>query len=270
MSNESIPVPSDWDASTYHVVSSPHVTWGRGVLARLPLTGSETVVDAGCGSGRLTAELLDLLPVGTVIAVDSSPNMLAVAAANLGPRFGDRVRFLQADLPNLCLDTPVDAIFSTATFHWILDHPRLFRSLFGCLKPGGRLVAQCGGGANVARLRSRAESLLDSGRFALRPEGWRNPWHFATPDETMQRLTDAGFVDVDAWLQPEPTTFSDAPSFTEFVQSVVLREHLDAIPDQVERQIFLSELAGMAATDDPPFTIDYWRLNLQGRRPESL
>ncbi len=269
MSIESSLTASDWDASTYHRVSSPHVSWGRGVLARLPLNGTETVVDAGCGSGRLTAELLELLPEGEVIAVDSSPNMLATAEANLRPKYGDRVRFLRADVSNLVLDEPADAIFSTATFHWILDHPRLFNSLFACLNPGGRLVAQCGGGPNVERLRSRAETLLESGRYPLRPEGWRNPWHFATPEETGQRLESAGFVDVNAWLQPEPTSFSDAPSFIQFVRSVVLREHLDAMPDPQDREAFLAELAVKAATDDPAFTLDYWRLNLEGRRPGS-
>ena len=141
------------------------------MIDRLPLIGSETVVDAGCGSGRLTAEFLESLPTGDVIAIDSSPNMLAAAESNLRPRFGDRVRFLQADVANLVLASPVDAIFSTATFHWILDHPRLFNRLFACLRPGGRLVAQCGGGPNVERLRSRAESLLGfRSYYALRPK----------------------------------------------------------------------------------------------------
>jgi trans-aconitate methyltransferase len=237
-------------------------------MDRLPLDGSETVVDAGCGTGRLTAELLELLPTGDVIAVDRSANMLAAAEAHLRPRFGERIRFLQADLGNLDLPTPVDAIFSTATFHWILDHPRLFTRLFACLRPGGRLVAQCGGGPNIERLRLRAESLLESGRYALRAQGWSNPWHFATPEQTVQRLSDAGFVDVNAWLEPAPTTFANEPEFIQFVQSVVLREHLEAILDPRDQLSFLAEVAGLAAGDNPPFNIDYWRLNLEGRRPD--
>jgi trans-aconitate 2-methyltransferase len=268
MSSGSSSLP-EWDATTYHRVSTPQHGWGQRVLDRLPLVGSETVVDAGCGTGRLTAELLELLPSGEVIAVDRSANMLAAAEAFLRPRFGGKVRFVQADVANLVLQSPVDAIFSTATFHWILDHPLLFESLFACLRPGGKLVAQCGGGPNVERLRLRAESLLDSSKYALRAEGWHNPWHFATPEQTTQRLRQAGFVDVSAWLEPAPTTFVNEPEFTQFVQSVVLREHLEAIPDPTDQASFLTEIAGLASSDNPPYTIDYWRLNLEGRRPAS-
>jgi trans-aconitate 2-methyltransferase len=264
---ESRDTPAEWDAAIYHRVSAPQVTWGTKVLGRLTLEGDETVVDAGCGTGRLTADLLEHLPQGRVIAVDRSANMLAEAAAHLVPRFGDRVSFLQADVQNLELPEPVDAIFSTATFHWVLDHPRLFRALFACLKPGGRLVAQCGGGPNVARLRQRAESLLESPDFGPKAVGWTNPWEFATPAESAQRLAAAGFTNFETSLEPAPTTFPDAPAFSEFVQSVVLRAHLDALPDDADRRAFMAEITALAAGDDPPFTLDYWRLNLAAMRP---
>ncbi len=260
-------LPAEWDATIYHRVSAPQVTWGSKVLERLALLGDETVVDAGCGTGRLTADLLERLPHGRVIAVDRSTNMLAEAAAHLAPRFGDRVSFLHADVQDLELPEPVDAIFSTATFHWVLDHPRLFRALFTCLKPGGQLVAQCGGGPNISRLRQRAESLLESPQFRDKAVGWTNPWEFATPEETARRLAAAGFTDIETGLEPAPTTFPDAPAFSEFVQSVVLRAHLDALPEDADRRAFMAEITALAAGDDPPFTLDYWRLNLAATRP---
>src|SRR5918998_3971923 len=208
--------PEEWDAGVYHRVSAPQVSWGSKVLRRLDLVGDETVVDAGCGTGRLTADLLERLPHGHVIAVDRSTNMLTEAAAYLVPRFGERISFLHADIQDLEISEPVDAIFSTATFHWVLDHPRLFRALFACLKSGGRLVAQCGGGPNIARLRHRAESLLESGDFRAKAIGWTNPWEFATPEETSRRLAVAGFTNIETSLEPAPTTFSDARAFSEF------------------------------------------------------
>ena len=259
--------PQEWDAATYHRVSAPQVSWGGKVLGRLTLVGHETVVDAGCGTGRLTADLLERLPYGRVIAVDRSTNMLAEAAAYLVPHFGDRVSFVHADVQDLELPAPVDAIFSTATFHWVLDHPRLFRALFACLKPGGRLVAQCGGGPNIARLRRRAESLLDSPEFRAKAVGWTNPWEFATPEETARRLAAAGFTNIETSIEPAPTTFPDAPAFSEFIQSVVLRAHLDALPGEADRRAFMVQVTALAANDDPPFTLDYWRLNLSATRP---
>src|SRR4051794_7663882 len=154
---------TEWNAPSYHRVSTPHMSWGAKVLDRLQLRGDEVALDCGCGTGKLTAELLDRLPNGRVIAVDRSANMLEVAAAFLTPRFGDRVTFRQADLQTFDvseLGFAVDLIFSTATFHWIPDHERLFRNLFSLLQPNGCLAAQCGGGPNLARLAERTDALM--------------------------------------------------------------------------------------------------------------
>ena len=145
------PAPREWNASTYHRVSSPQFAWGQAVLDRLPLRGNETVLDVGCGTGRLTELLAGRLPHGRAIGIDQSVNMLATARTATRASVRGRIAFVQADAAALPIAGRADAIFSTATFHWVLDHDRLFRSLFAALTPGGRLVAQCGGGPNLER-----------------------------------------------------------------------------------------------------------------------
>ncbi|MGH9207325.1 MAG: class I SAM-dependent methyltransferase, partial [Acidimicrobiales bacterium] len=142
----------DWDAVTYDRISGPQARWGSALLDRLTLAGDETVLDAGCGSGRVTAALLERLPSGRVIALDASTSMLDEARLRLDTS-GGRLTFVQADLldlrpSSLRGDYPVDAVFSTATFHWITDHDRLFSNLASVLKTGGQLVAQCGAEGN--------------------------------------------------------------------------------------------------------------------------
>jgi trans-aconitate 2-methyltransferase len=215
------------------------------------------------------ANLLERLPRGRVIAVDRSANMRAEAAAYLTPRFCSRVTILQGDVQYLQLSEPADAIFSTATFHWVLDHPQLFRTLFECLRPGGRLVAQRGGGPNIARLRERAEALLTSEDYREKAAGWSNPWEFATPEATALRLTQTGFIDIETDLELAPTGFLNGSKYHEFVRSVVLRAHLDALPDAAPQDAFMSDITAMAARDDPAFTLDYWRLNLAATRPRT-
>src|ERR1700681_4858586 len=130
--------PANWDAGSYHQVARPHAAWGATVLDRLRLTGDERVLDAGCGSGRVTAQLLERLPRGHVIAADQSAAMLAEARNTLAKYSADkRVTFIEADLLEIdhVLDQRVDVIFSTAVFHWIADHPRLFAALRGVLAP---------------------------------------------------------------------------------------------------------------------------------------
>jgi trans-aconitate 2-methyltransferase len=260
---------AEWDAEVYHRVSTPQAAWGRAVVDRLPLAGDETVVDAGCGTGMLTAQLLERLPRGQVIAVDRSAAMLAEATAFLTPRFGGRVSFVQANVAELSLPQPVDAIFSTATFHWVRDHPALFRTIYASLRPGGRLVAQCGGGPNIARLRKRAEELFDTTPYRHQGIKWPDPWEFATPEVTARRLRDAGFNEVQTGLEAKPTTFVAGNAYHEFVEHVVLLEHLKVLPDAAARTAFMDELTQMAASDDPPYTLDYWRLNLSARCPAS-
>jgi trans-aconitate methyltransferase len=256
----------EWDATSYHRVANPHVDWGRVVLERMPLDGNETVVDAGCGTGRLTELLLDRLPRGHVIALDQSANMLDEAAAHLTPRFGDRVEFRQADLANLDLQTVADAIFSTATLHWITDHDRLFAALHRALKPGGWLVAQCGGGPNIARLNAEAQRIMREKPFSDHFGDWTGPWLFATPEETELRLRESGFVEVVTHLVEAPVTLDSEDAFREFLTTVVFGTHLGRLPGEL-RGPFIERLVRWSAGQETPWHLDYWRLNLIGRRP---
>ncbi len=258
---------TEWNAAEYHRLANPHVTWGQRVLDGLQLSGNETVVDAGCGSGRLTAELLDRLPDGQVIAVDISLNMLDEAKHHLQPRYADRVRFVQSDLLNLELDEHVDAVFSTAAFHWVLDHPQLFRRLFCLLKPGGLLVAQCGGGPNIAVLLDRASKLMVEPPYVEYFSGWTHPWEFADDVVTANRLEQAGFVEIETWLEETPVYLPDRQEYEDYLETVVFGDHLERLEDDQLKIAFVTRLAEQAASDVPPYTLDYWRLNMRGQRP---
>ena len=187
-------VNAEWDADTYHRVAEPQVEWGRRVLAGLDFGGHERVIDAGCGTGRLTSELLARVPVGRVLAIDRSENMLGVARQHLIPRFGPRISFLRADLAALAVRGWADLVFSTATFHWVTDHDRLFRGVYAALRPGGRLVAQCGGRGNLSALLHRAALLMAEPQYARFFEGWKDPWEFAGVQIAAARLKAAGFM----------------------------------------------------------------------------
>lgn len=256
----------EWDADTYHRVAEPQVEWARRVLDGIPLGGSERVIDAGCGTGRLTAEVLSRVPAGRVLAVDYSENMLRVARQHLLPRFGTRVSLLRSDLSALSVRSWADLVFSTATFHWIHDHDRLFRSLYAALKPGGRLVAQCGGRGNLSALHHRADRLMAAPQYARHFDSWRDPWQFADVPTSKARLSAAGFVDVEATLEPAPVRFDDAQAYGEFLRSVIVRVHLEHLPED-RRRHFVADLSAQATRDEPPFLLDYWRLNLRATRP---
>jgi trans-aconitate 2-methyltransferase len=241
----------EWDAATYDRVADPQLRWGIAVLARLPLIGDERVLDAGCGSGRVTELLAERLPDGHVVALDGSALMLDEARRRLA-RFGDRVDYVRADLNDPLPIAPVDAILSTATFHWIQDHDRLFRNLAAVLRPGGRLVAQCGGKGNVARFE---EVLDDLGYSRL------GSHHFADADETAERLRQAGFTDVRTWLHAEPTRFEAGAPFETFLRTVCMGAVLAHVPDE-ERDALVAEVARRLGAP----TLDYVRLDIDAVR----
>lgn len=237
------------------------------MLDRAALRGDEWVLDAGCGSGRVTAQLLERLPHGHVIAADISSAMLAEARPTLGA-WGDRVTFVEADLMAIdqVLETPVDVVFSTAVFHWISDHPRLFAALHAVLRPAGRLVAQCGGGPNLARFMAATDAVAAQPPYRALLEG-RDLWRFyAGPEETRRRLEAAGFVRASAWLQASPQRFADAAALGEYCRAVVLTNHVASLPDAALRDAFVAAVVDEIARREGDYVLDYVRLNLEAAR----
>jgi len=241
----------EWNATSYDRTSAPLEALGLEVLDRLELRGDETVIDAGCGSGRVTEALVDRLPRGRVIGVDGSAAMAEIARR----RLGDRAELVVCDLCELVITPPVDAVLSTATFHWIVDHGRLFSRLRAALRPGGRLVAQCGGEGNIAALHAVIDATAARAPFAEHLAGWPGPWHFAGPPETEARLLGAGFASARCWLEARPVT-PDAPR--EYLETIILGGHLDRLPLDLRAPFVDTVHAGLG--DEP--TIDYVRLNI--------
>jgi trans-aconitate 2-methyltransferase len=225
------------------------------------------VLDAGCGTGRLTGELLPLLPRGRVVGVDLSQNMLQSARQHLGAWFNSGLCLVACDLLSLPFARVFDGVVSTAALHWVLDHDRLFTGLRSTLRPGGWLEVQCGGGPNLAAFRRRVDTLTQDRKFADFFGGFREPWLFQSAEEAIKVLHRAGFVKVEASIEAAPTSLDDAQQYGEFIRNVILRQHLELMPSEDLRTAFVENLAEQAVADAPPFSLDYWRLNLSARAP---
>jgi trans-aconitate 2-methyltransferase len=244
--------PRDWDAVSYQRVSVPHEEWARSILDRLELRGDEVVLDAGCGSGRVTSMLIERLPEGRVVAVDGSASMVEQVRSVLRPR--DEA--IVADLVELELEEPVDVVFSSAVFHWVLDHDALFRSLHRALKPGGRLAAQNGGAGNIERLKASSAEVMGREPYATHFEGFGQPWNYAAPEETEERLRRAGFAEARCWLQPWDVV---PPEPAEFLRTVCLGPHVDRLPEEL-RDPFVADVLVL---EEDPLVLGYVRLNIE-------
>ena len=256
----------EWDASEYEAVSAPQTGWGADLLEvfleRGGLRGDEYVIDAGCGTGRVTEILLQHLPCGTVLAVDASEAMIEAARERFAGE--PRVRLERRDLLRLEVERPVDMIFSTATFHWIKEHEPLFDRLALALKPGGWLVAQCGGRGNIAGTLAVTERVMGEDRFAEYFEDWEDTWYFPDPETTTARLEAAGFEEIETWLHDEHTRFGSVEELARFLKTVVLRTHIAVLPE-AQRGPFAFAVAERLA-ERGTLVVDYVRLNILARK----
>lgn len=244
-------VGTPWDASAYDRTSEPQQSWASEVLARLAgIAANATVLDIGCGTGRVTEELLALVPEGRVLAIDASMDMVALARK----RLGEHAHVWCQSVLDLDLEEPVDAIVSTATLHWVADHELLFSRLAQALRPGGMLEIQCGGEGNINRVRDAIQAAARE----LAPEllDW-SPWIFAGPRETERRLVQAGFSDVRCWLEERPTYPDDVDVF---VRTSILAAHFERLPEKRRERFAAAVLEGVH------LPLDYVRLNASALR----
>jgi trans-aconitate 2-methyltransferase len=242
-------VPHDWDAATYDRLPIPMTGWGLEVLDRLRLRGDETVLDAGCGTGQVTEALRERLPRGHVIALDASTSMIAAAVDRLG---AERISYLTHDLLDPIPIDPVHAILSTATFHWVPDHDRLFANLAAVLRPRGQLAAQCGGWGSLERVNAAAERAAGIDLLATKV--------YATPEETWTRMEAEGFVDIETWLTEAPVELPTG-ELEPYLRTVILSgEVARRTPEEAD------ELVHAVAVELGDPAIDYVRLNILARK----
>jgi trans-aconitate 2-methyltransferase len=169
-------------------------------------------------------------------------------------RLGDRAEVWCQDALDIELDEAVDVVVSTAALHWVPDHDRLWARLAQALRPGGVLEVQCGGHGNIDRVRK----MIDAVARARAPQlvGW-SPWVFASPQETDQRLQNAGFTSIRCWLEERPTYPEDV---TAFVSTSILAAHLAQLPEEQREPFAAAVVAGVT------LPLDYVRLNVSAVR----
>jgi trans-aconitate 2-methyltransferase len=252
-----------WNAAAYDIVSTVQERWGISVIAGLPLKGDETVLDAGCGSGRVTAHLLDRLPHGYLFGVDKSQAMIDQASAKLAA-YSDRAQFICADLCEVALPKKVDVVFSNAVFHWIPDHERLFKHLGSLMRSGGIFHTQCGGKGNLARAKGIADQVRELPEYESYFRTWEYPTNYPDAEETAERMVAAGFTKVYTDLVEAPTDFDSRDSFSAFVENVVSLPYLSRLPGEQMKQAFLTAYVDkIAETFSGRYWLDYVRLNIK-------
>lgn len=247
-------MPREWNAAAYDALPMPHLRWGEGVLDRLAshaLPASMRLLDAGCGTGRDAAAARERWPGIDLVLVDGSAAMLRRAEERLGPS----AEYHRADLARPLPVAPVGAVTSVAAFHWVADHRALFAHLAEVMLPGAALVAECGGRGNIAGVQQALARVSPGDDTA------RDAWHFATLEETTDRLDAAGFDVREVRLRPDPFRSEDPAALSAYLATVVLGAHLDRLPERQHDDFVTAVRRALPAPE-----VDYVRLEIDAVR----
>jgi trans-aconitate 2-methyltransferase len=183
----------NWNADDYARNSSAQLQWAQELIAKLSLQGCESLLDIGCGDGKITAQIAHLLPKGTVVGIDLSHNMIRLASEQFPPQGYPNLSFLQMDATAIQLEENFDVAFSTAVLHWIADQPAVLQGVHACLKPGGKILFQLGGRGNASEVFNVIQEVIERPDWKGYYEGFTPPYHFHGPEEYKAWLTNSGF-----------------------------------------------------------------------------
>lgn len=233
----------EWDAQHYQTRHNYVTELGRGVFDWLAPAPGERILDLGCGTGKLTA---DIAAAGaSVLGIDSSAEMIEQARRNF-----PHIEFQCADARTFTSPDPFDAVFSNAVLHWVKPPSGAVARIAACLKPGGRFVAEFGGTRNV-------DAIVRAVRAA--DPSWTNPWFYPTIGEYGAILEAHGFELHQAILFDRPTPLTGEDGMLDW-----LRMFVPSLNEQAARRAV--EILAPSNRTTAGWVADYRRIRVHAVR----
>ena len=227
--------PAKWNPADYAAHSTVQQSWARELIARLNLRGDEHVLDVGCGDGKVTAEMAQVVPRGSVIGIDASPQMIGFARKTFPARENPNLKFRVMDARKIKFARQFDLLFSNAALHWVDDHETILHGAASVLKPGGRLVVSCGG-------RGNAHDVYLALRPEMRLKRWRGffrrletPYFFYSPADYERWLPRAGFKTRRVRLAPKDAVYDGRDGFAAWLRTTWL-PYIQRVPEDVREE----------------------------------
>ena len=210
---------AQWNAQDYAQSSSAQAAWAQDLIVKLNLSGNETVLDVGCGDGKVTAEIARRLPDGFVLGIDSSSEMVQFAnAENLESAIAN-LQFACMDARKIDSSRTFDVVFSNAVLHWVDDHPAFLRGASQVLRSRGKLVTSCGGKGNAADVVSVFEALIQQPTWNPYFTNFQFPYFFYSADEYFDWLAESGLQSVRVDLVPKDMIHSGRESLAGWIRT---------------------------------------------------
>jgi trans-aconitate methyltransferase len=239
-----------WNAADYAANSAAQQIWARELIAQLQLRGNEHVLDVGCGDGRVTAELARAVPKGSVTGIDASPEMIRFARKTFPSGKHPNLEFQVMDACRIRLARQFDVVFSSSALHWVADHPAFLRGAAACLRPGGRLMASCGGKGN-------AQDVFVALRPEIRLKRWREffrkmekPYFLYGPADYEKWLPRFGFNSRGVKLSPKDAVYDNRDRFATWLRTTWL-PYTQRVPEDLCEE-FIGAVTDRYVAKHPP------------------
>jgi len=224
-----------WNASDYANHSNAQQKWAKELISRLNLRGNESLLDIGCGDGKVTAEIATYLKAGIVVGIDSSEEMISLANEKFPSDVYPNLSFLNQDARKLSFYQKFDVVFSNAVLHWVLDHRPVLKGIYRILKPSGRVVAQMGGKGNASQVVEVVNEIINKVEWKKYFENFSFPYGFYAPEEYEPWLQEAGFVIVSLELKPKDMIHENEEKFKGWFRTTWL-PYLHRIPKEAREK----------------------------------
>jgi trans-aconitate methyltransferase len=259
-----------WDPKDYKNHSKAQQQWARELIEKLNLTGSENILDIGCGDGKVTAEIAGIVRKGSVMGVDNSDVMIALAMEQFPPEKHNNLSFTLMDASSLEFDSKFDVVFSNAALHWVKDHRPVVEGIYRSLKPGGKALLQMGGKGNAGGILSVIDDLKHLKEWEPYFDGFEFPYGFLGTEEYNALLNKAGFAVERVELIPKDMQYKDSDGLKGWIRTTWLpytaripEEKRDGFIDNIISAYFERE----PADADGNIHVDMVRLEVSAKKP---
>lgn len=259
-----------WNPADYERSSSAQFSWAIGLISGLDLKGDESIMDIGCGDGKISAILASLVPKGRVVGIDLSSEMINFARSRFPNEDFPNLSFQVGDASGLNFPEEFELAVSFACLHWVKDHLPVLKGVYRSLRPEGKVLFQCGGRGNASKILDITEDLIRSERWAQYYQGFSFPYHFYGPEEYKLWLSQAGLKARRVELVPKEMVHQGQAGLEGIIRNTWL-PYTERLPAGL-RPEFVSEIARRyieryPLDDDGKVHVAMMRLEVEADKP---
>lgn len=231
-----------WDAQDYRRNSSAQSQWAGELLQKIPLIGTERILDLGCGDGKVTLLLRDKVPNGSVVGIDNSLQMIELAQKTFPSSQYPNLTFIRQDIRELAFDREFDLIFSNAVLHWIKDHSLILLRIAKALRENGKICFQMGGRGNASEIFEIIDSMICSPPWKEYFPNFEFPYGFYDVSTYQSWLNQAGLKPIRIELIPKDMIHTE-DGLKGWIRTTWL-PYLQQIPSSLHEK-FISQIISM-------------------------